>query len=190
MCAWGIFLTIVTILTFVIVLLKVLPVPFFDSNGSTLMMPTSESQRTMAMALAEVVGNPTATLDTEYAHRFLFRDGTVVDWLSRKPPFEPMYNVVALKTVVIGFFRCFFTTPMKQASKLGEWLVSRGHRVQIVGQPDPAFPSGSVVLILSDAFEYKCQEEDHAHSGYGAAILIRRHAFLVGGQRPQIGSPF
>lgn len=109
-------------------------------------MPTRDGQEAVARALAEVVGKPFATLDTENVHRFLFGDGTSVDWLPKTPVFKPMYNLVALKTIV-----CYFCSPAKQAAKFERTLVSRGHRVQIVKQPDPASPIGSVVLILSES---------------------------------------
>lgn len=177
----------VTVIAVTVVVLKLLPVPFFDRSGTTLMMPSEVSQVATATALAEAIGNPAATLDTPHVHRFLFKDGTSVDWLAKPPAFEPMYHVVALKSIVIGFWRSFFTSPYKNAERVRMRLERMGHKVQVAQQPDPAIPQGSVVLILSSAF--MTQPLDGSRP-YGIAILIRKHAFRIGGPTPQIGSPF
>lgn len=177
----------VTLITAVVVVLELLPAPFFDRSGTTLMMPSEVSQVATAVALAEVIGKPIATLDTPHVHRFLFKDGTIVDWLAKPPAFESMYHVVALKTVVIGFWRSFLTNPYKEAERVRMRLEQMEHKVQLVQQPDPAVPQGSVVLILSSAFMTAPLDGSQP---YGSAILIRKHAFRIGGPAPQVGSPF
>lgn len=180
----------VTLITVVVLVLQTLPVPFFDRGGTTLMMPSEVSQVATVVALAEVMGNPVATLDTPHVHRYLFKDGTSVDWLPKPPAFEPMYDVIALKSEVIGFWRSFFVSPSREAERVRMRLERMGHKVQIVQQPDPAVPQGSVVIILSSAF---MTSPLNGSRPFGIAILIRKHALhsiWIGGPTPQIGSPF
>jgi hypothetical protein len=134
----------------------------------------------MVHALTPVIGEPAATLDTPNIHRSLMRDNTSIDWVakpSEDPANTPMYKIFALKTVV-----CWFESPMEQARKMRQALEDHGHAVQIIEQPDPAFPTRSVVIVLSDVFEFT--------PGYGTGVLIRKHAFFIGGQRPKLGSLF
>lgn len=180
-------------------ILRELPIPFFEENSTTLIMPTRDSQWAVAKALTEVIGKPTAILDTDNVERFLFKDGTSVDYViepiddPNNPRDDLMYNILALKTIVLDFFD-FFTTPFEKAAKIANALGDRGYITQIIYQPDKAFPTGSVVLILSNAFIMDCpnmmKEIETSKNCYGAAILIRKHAFRVGGQKPKMGSPF
>ncbi len=184
-------LWVLLVILALVILVKIVPIPFVDRSATTLVMPTLRSQVALAKSLAKVIGKPTATLDTKHVQRFLYRDGTSVDWLAEPSEFTPMYNVVALKTIVIGFFRSFFVSPLEEATKIRMRLEWEGHRVQIVDRPDHAFPPGSIVLVLSEVFvDHLSKENLNISSRYGAAILIRRHAFRVGGKRPKIGSPF
>ncbi len=179
---WRPFSTVVTIVALIGVVMKLSPIPFFDSNATTLVLPTRLSQEETAKALATVI-NPAAVLNTPQVHRFMFDDVTSVDWLPKVPDFHPMYDIVALKTITLGFFST--STPMEEARKIESFL-KPNYSVQVIEQPDPAFPSGSVVIVLSTAFE--CGPS--LDSAYGFGILIRKHALRIGGPRPMHASSF
>lgn len=186
MQVWLVFSTILTIITGVVLILKALPIPFFDRSGTTLMVPTEKGRVAVAKALAIVIGKPFATLNTNHVHRFLCKDGTSIDWLARPPTFKPLYDIVELKTMVIGFWRSFLTSPLQEALAIERILHSEGgYIVQIIRQPDPAVPQDRVVLILSDALMKTVGDVR-----YGSAFLIRYHAFRIRGPRPKIGNPF
>ena len=176
--AWRIFSSVFTIaglvVPLVIVLLRVVPLPLFEQNSATLMARDVKTQVAVARALSVVIGEPTAEFNTDAVHRFLFRDGTSVDYLVRVPEFKPMYPVTSLKSVVLSFFSG--ESPTRIAKDMRDSLRRDGYRVQIVTQPDPAFPDGSIVLVLSDVF----QDE----SGAGFGIIVRKNALRVGGPQP------
>jgi len=154
-------------------------IPFYDQGGTTLMLDNKESQIATASALAKAIGMPGATLNTDRIERFLFSDGTSVDYLNVGPFFNPRYKIVALKQIVLPYWS--FKKPidiaevMKQQPKLKEW------GVWVDTQPDQAFPDGDIVIVTSNAFRYVSNTAD---CRYGFAILIRKHALHLGGPRP------
>ncbi len=161
----------------VTVTLAMSQLPFREPNSVTLVLPSKGKQVATAKALAAVMGEPDMTLNTQKLDRFIFSDGTSVDLVKFLSEQELIYDVVALKTITLGFLS--FKSPIEEAKKLADRLKREGYPAQVITRPDSAFPDGSIVLVLSDAFRanYNCQ--------YGFAVLIRKNAFRVGGQRPQ-----
>ena len=84
-----------------------------------------------------------------------------------------MYEIVALKTVVLRLFSS--ETPPEEAQKMQYELTAQGHSCQVIEQPDPAFPPGDIVIVLSDAYQT---------GSHGFGVLIRKHALRMGGPRP------
>ena len=152
-------------------------IPLFETNSTTLLNETSAKQRAVRMALSTCLGKPRFTLNTDLMRRDLFRDGTSVDVLIREPLFPPPYRVTALKQVVLPFFS--LRSPRGIAEDMRKVLIGRGYRTEVVLQPDPATPSGSIVLIFSAAF---VSGRGDQCAGYG--ILVRQNALRMGGQRP------
>lgn len=126
-----VFSSVVTVLALGALILNALPVPIFEHDSTTLVMPTQESQMDTTRALASVIGPPIATLDTPYVHRILFKDGTSIDWLSLPPTFQPMYRIVALKTVVLVLSDAF-----QSDSTYGSAILIPKHAFRI-GRPRP-----------------------------------------------------
>jgi hypothetical protein len=170
---WLLFSQAFTVLGLIALFLYVMPLPFFDHNSATLMCAAPEKRIATARALSAALGHPAAELNTNDAQRFLFRDGTSVDSLVHPPSFALMYRMTALKSVVLGLFSA--TSPVEVARDVRGSLERDGFKVQLVTQPDSAFPDGATVLVLSDAF----QSADD--SGFG--LIVRKHALRVGGQR-------
>jgi len=157
--------------------LALLFLPVLEHNSTTLMLPSEAARIATAEALSTVIGEPLYELNTNHVLRFLFNDGTSVDTLVQTPPFQPLCRVVALKQVVLGFSS--LRSPAKLAGAVEKSLVSRGFKTQIVLQPDPAFPQGNIVLVLSDAFIMD--------QGDGCfAFIIRKNALRVGGPLPTV----
>lgn len=169
----------VAIAAMLVFLAGLAPVPFFDQSGTTLLCRDKVVQVGVAKALAATLGNPTGVLDTDEVDRYFFRDGTSVDYVKSRRVNIP-YQVVALKQIVLPFFTT--RTPMGEIQRM-----LAGHdlgNVQIEQQPDRAFPEGSVVLIFADSFR--------SASGSGFGVIVRKHAFRVGGPVPAsfTGWPF
>ena len=101
---WLLFCQAFMILGIIVLLLYIAPVPFFDRSGATVMCSSSTKQLATAKAVATAIGKPTAELNTTDVQRFLFKDGTIVDSLVHPPTFPVMYEVIALKSVVLGLF--------------------------------------------------------------------------------------
>ena len=171
---WLLFSQLFTVVVLITVLLYLMPLPFFDRSSATLMCASREKRIATARAISLALGKPTVELNTLAVERFLYKDGTSVDSLVAPPNFEPLYAVTALKSVVLGFFSR--REPAHLAGRIVTSLKRDGYRTQLVSCPDAAFPDGATVLLLSDAF----QNADH--SGFG--LIIRKHAFRIGGQRP------
>src|SRR3989344_3220191 len=147
---WSRFSGAFTVVGLVTLALYFAPIPFFDHNSTTLVMPNQHAHACLARALAETIGEPTATLNTSHIRRYLFGDGTSVDFLPTPPTFKPMYQITSLKTITLGFFSG--KSPIVVAEKMATLLHLSGFKIQIVTRPDPAFPKGSIVLLLSTAF--------------------------------------
>jgi len=171
---WLLFSQVFTIIGLGGLLLYALPVPFFDRGNATVMSASREKQIATARALENAIGIPMVELNTEDVRRFIYRDGTNVDALVRSPTFELMYHVTALKSVVLSIFSR--RLPLDVATDIENSLKRDGHKAQVVLQPDTAFPNGATILVLSDAFQ------SETNSGFG--LIVRKHAFRVGGQRP------
>lgn len=173
---WRIFSSVFTIVGLVVLVLYSVPLPFFEQNSSTLMVKDRKAQIAVAKALSFAIGEPIAVLNTAQVKRFLFKDGTSVDYLVvDSSQFQPMYYLTSLKSVVLPFFSGS-TSPTEIARGIQGSLTADGYKVQIETRPDPAFPGGATVLILSDAFR------DESGAGFG--VIVRKHAFRVGGPRP------
>lgn len=150
--------------------------PLFDKNSTTLICSSRASQIAAARALSRVIGEPLMTLDTPELYRFIFKDGTSIDALVHPSETELMYNVVALKQISLGLLS--FSSPMDLAMTMKQSWENDGCKVQVISQPDKASPEGNIVLVLSDALRNE--------QGSGSAIIIRKHVFRIGGQRPQV----
>ena len=174
---WLIFAQVFTVVMVVPVVMYMAPMPFFDHNSVTLMLRDRTTQVATAKALATAIGTPTATLDTSNVQRFLFQDGTSVDSLVHAPPpyNQPMYSVTSLKSVILSFWST--KSPVDVAEKIAASLRADGYKTQTIVQPDSSFPTGSIVLVLSDAFQ------DNNGNGFG--IIVRKHALRVGGESPK-----
>jgi hypothetical protein len=173
---WLLFSQAFTVATLIALFLYVfLPLPLFDRNGTTVMCATQDKQLATARALAAAIGNPRVELNTSHLRRFLFGDGTSVDSLVDVPRFPALYNITSLKSIVLGLFSR--TSPLAVANQIVASLKESGFTTQVIEHPDPAFPSGAIVLVLSEAFQKT--------PDVGFAVIIRKHALRVGGQRPK-----
>ena len=175
---WGWFSSIFTILGIIVLIVRQLPLPFFDYNGTTIMFRNERAQISTAKALGAVIGKPDAELNTKEVLRILFREGTSLDVLVHPPAFNPLYEIVALKSVVLPFWSR--KSADGEAEKMAKIFRQDGFRTQIIVQPDFAFPPRNVVLLLSDAL---CHDDDLR---FGSAIVIRNHALRIGGQLPRL----
>lgn len=171
--AWKWFSSALTIVSIITICLYVAPIPFFDYNNTTLVLESRQAQIAVAKALSVAVRGPTVELNTFKISRFLFKDGTSVDWL-RYSSGALMYEPNSLKSITLGFFSRQF--PVNIAKNIADSLEHNGFRVQIVTRPDSSFPEGHVVLVLSNAFQDK--------SGAGFGVIIRKHALRLGGPTP------
>lgn len=149
------------------------PLPVIEHNSATVLNPSLGSQIATAKALATALGEPYAELHTDAVNRYLFKDGTSVDHVITDVP-NLMYEIAALKSVVLGHFAR--RTPIDVAGRISEVLEEEGYPAQVIMQPDPAFPPGELILILSDAFRTT------PNAGFG--ILIRRTALRIDGPIP------
>src|SRR5688572_9304219 len=96
---WLVFTQAFTLVSVIVMLLYLLPLPVFDRSNATLMCASLEMQIATARALSAAVGEPSVELNTNDVSRFLYRDGTSVDSLVHPPRFPPMYNIIAMKSV-------------------------------------------------------------------------------------------
>ncbi|MBI3638271.1 hypothetical protein HY227_00825 [Candidatus Wolfebacteria bacterium] len=163
--------TVCGVLTLVAV--KGCQIPLTESNGTTLVLADEKAQVATAKAISSAIGGPIYELDTQDVKRFLLNDGASVDWIA-KPFFTPLYSVTSLKQVNLGIFSRM--SPGETADNIRRSLVGDGYEVQLITRPDPAFPDGAVILILSTAFKNK--------EGSGFGIIVRKNALRVGGPRP------
>jgi hypothetical protein len=170
---WILFCEIFTVAGLIgLVLKKCAPLPLFDQNGVTLVCSTKEKQITTAKMLALAIGDPIAELNTHEVHRFLFRDGTSVDWLTDEKHEYLGYDVIALKSIVLGLFSS--RSPLEIVSKM---RASDGYDANICPHGDKAFPFGDILIYTSRTFMI-----EHDHCGFG--IIVRKHAFRIDGPRP------
>ncbi len=158
--------------------ISLLPIPIFESNSTTLMCPSKQAQEATAAALAQVLGKPTGQLNTGKIDRFLFADGTSIDFLKQteSPTHWASYDIGALKTIVLP--PSAGLSPQQAAQSMESVLKSKGFLIDIMQQPDPAFPAGNIVIVKSNAF---CSNQYPT----GFAILIRKKAVLIGGPTPR-----
>jgi hypothetical protein len=174
--AHSIWLWIETVALVILVVREVLrriPVPVFDHNSATLMCSSKNTQGLIARALSLAIGKPSVRLDTTQVDRYMFRDGTSIDYLRYDP--KLMYRVVALKSIVLPIWSRH--NPEDIANKIASCLSSRGgYQCQVVLTPDSAFPPGDTVLLLSGAFAKP------GSAGFG--LIIRKHAFRIRGAKP------
>ena len=170
---WLLFSEVFTVVGLVLLALKMLPLPIFDRNGTTLMCASKEKQVATAKRIALLIGNPIAELNTETVHRFLFKDGTSVDWLVGFPHQDMPYQVVALKSIVYGLFS---KGPMKNIP-WGRLSKQDWAWFKRANPPDPAFGKEDIMLFLAEEFETT------ENAGFG--LLIRKHAFRISGPRPK-----
>lgn len=162
--------------------------PLVEPNSTTLLfrggtLSSEEINRNdTAIALAEALGEPIMELNTLDVQRYLFADGTSVDQLSEDLSFEPWYETIALKQIVLPLWS--LKTPEEVARRIEAKLKERHRHVDVILQPDSAIPKGDCVLIFSAAF----QKEP---VGNGFAILVRKNALRMGGKIPSkfIGDP-
>ena len=149
---------------------------FMEENSVTFMLPTREDQIIVARSFAAAIGNPRYTFDTQIK-RFIFDDGTSVDWLSRSDPM-PIYEIKVLKQIILFLFT--FEHPIDRAKKIAEALKKENPdtRVQIITRPDVTCPEGSIILVLSDAYRFS--------ETTGFAVLIRKNAWKTGCPRPTL----
>lgn len=171
---WLLFAQVFTVVAVAVSLLYLTPLPFFDRNSATVICSSHEAHSATARALSIAIGKPRVELNTHQLLRLLYKDGTSVDSLIQAPTFSPMYKIVALKSIVLSLFSG--TPPRKVADAIADSLRDEGYDVQLISQPDVAFPDGATVIVLSEAFRTA------EHAGFG--IIVRRHAFRIGGQRP------
>ena len=169
---WLLFCEIFTVIGLVVLALRMLPLPIFDRNGTTLMCASKEKQIATAKKLALLIGNPIAELNTKTVHRFLFKDGTSVDWLVGFSHQDLPYQVVALKSVVYGLFSKgpMENVPWGTLTKQ-DWLWFRK-----INPPDPAFGKEDVMLFLAEEFK--------TGDNVGFGLLVRKHSFRIKGPRP------
>ncbi|MBI1838908.1 MAG: hypothetical protein HYR95_01225 [Candidatus Colwellbacteria bacterium] len=163
-----------TVIGLVVLALHFLPIPLFDENSVTVIAPSIRAQVATAKAFSIAIGKPAVQLNTKDVSRYIFKDGTSVDFIICSPQPTFIYNVVALKQVTLGLFSR--KSPTDVAEEIENSLKNDGYAVQIVTRPDSDIPDGDVVLVLSNAFRY----DDG--SGYG--IIIRKHTLRIGGPNP------
>lgn len=176
---YGVWLVAAQAVTVVVILLAVarqLGIPFIEHSSATLLCGGEDAQYWTARALAGVLGDPPMILNTATVDRYLMRDGTSIDYVRFDADAPPVYRIAALKQIVLPLWAR--KTPRDIAEGVRAALADAGYGVQVISRPDPAFPEGAIILVLSDAFT---DDEDE----YGFGILIRKSAFRVGGQRPQ-----
>lgn len=169
---WRWFASVFTVLALAVLALDFIGVPIIDRNSATVMTASLRAQVATGKALAIAIGEPAAELNTADVRRFLFKDGTSVDVLPHQTTFPTMCELRGLKSIVLNLFS--LQSPAKIAKKISDSLESDNFRTQVITQPDSAFPSGSVVLLLSDAFRHD--------DGTCFAVIVRKHTFRVGGQ--------
>ena len=172
--SFHVLLWVSTILALILALKKWSPIPIFESNSVTLIYHSKAEQVATAKVLSTAIGFPLAELNTDNVDRFLFPDGTSVDYVKIKGRAELLYEICALKTIVLGFFSR--RSPVYVAEKIAASLINDGYKAYIIRQPDPAFPYGDIVIVLSDAFVLD--------QSVGNGIIVRKHAFRMGGPRP------
>ena len=156
----------------------------FDRNGTTLVC-RPEVHDAVARGLSVALGKPFAALDTPTSRRYLFKDGTTIESFT-EPSSSTMpeqkrnaqqYRIIALKTIALPFFSGL--VPLSIAYEIGRGISAHArHRFEVDDWPDPAFLRGSIAVLRSDAFT-----DIGASAGF--AILIRRHALRIVGQRPE-----
>jgi len=178
--AWLWFSSLCTVLFLLFIAIRggaaIAKIPIIDPNGVSVFGKTKKVQIAIARAMAKVIGDPAAILNTNFLDRYLFPDGTGVDYLKEITPSSQMYTPCAVKSVVLGLFSR--KSPLVLAGEMKISLAADGFRTQIIWGADPAFPQGDIVLVLSEAF---LLEPDH---GFG--VIIRKHALRIGGkQRPK-----
>ncbi len=173
---WIRFCELFTLVGLIWLATRSLPLPFFDRSGATLIGVSRASQIATARALAVAIGSPLAQLDTPDVRRFLFRDGTSVDHLVHAPHFVLSYRIVALKSIVIGFFSG--QRPLHVANRICEALRNEGHDCEIIDHPDTSFAAGRAVILVSSAF---CGDD-----GAGFGLIVRKHGLKMGGPRPRL----
>ena len=173
---WIWFAQAVTVLVLLRGLVRIVGLPVFESNATTLMCVDPIAQRAVAEALSTVLKNPLMRLDTRDVKRFLFRDGTSVDALSPDAPFQPPYSVNGVKQIVLPFWS-IFRTPRSEAEKIRQSLAESAYESTVELFPDRDVPCGSSALVFSDAFL--------GAGGSGFAIILRKNALRMGGQVPR-----
>lgn len=151
--------------------------PFFEKNSTTLLFSTKEAQVAAAKSLVPALGNPQVILDTAEVDRYIFSDGTSVDYV-KSDRIKMYYPVVALKQIVIPFWM-FWKSPESMADAILNSLdPAQSTTAQIFTLPDNAFPKGKVVLLFAQPFK------NQANAGFG--YIIRRHKLQIGGKPPSI----
>lgn len=174
--SWLWFAQAFTVLTAFFLLAKKIGIPISESNGTTLLCNDWRRQRAVAQALEAVSERAPLTLNTSDVSRFLFSDGTSVDFLAPDASFTPPYPATALKQIVLPLLSR--KAPKDVANKIATVLRGTGYTVTVISRPDSEIPGGDTVLIFSDAFQEK-------RCGTGFGIIVRKNALRIGGPKPK-----
>lgn len=171
---WIYFSSVLTVFGLIYLGLHIFSIPLFEENSTTLVLPTREAQIATAKALSAALGLPVRELNTPDVKRFLFSDGTSVDFVERFNSSELMYRLTSLKQIILPLFSS--VSPIDFSYEMAESLRRAGFKVQVIDHPDSAFEREKIIIVLSEAFK---TDDD---SGFG--VLIRYPALFVGGPRP------